>query len=404
MKRWSLRGVCGAAQRGFSLVEFGVALVALALLLGGAVHYWRTAVQARQKMAEADVLVQARQALTAFAHGNHRLPCPDTDDDGREDCFLAGGGVTRVGRLPWVSLQLQVDAARRLGYGVERQPHIHSWQDRDLAVVNDRMRPLVSLGPTPTATDTLLGNRNLLDFCDALHRGVDVAVTITNLATFDRDPATPVWRSAAYVLVSPGAGDADGDGSPLDELNGGATHDSPKFEAGHRAQGASYDDRVLAVRPETLFADLQCAPALSATSHAHPNAALAAAITRRGLSDLRYQLQVKAVLAGAGVANAIAGQLMAAAGLANAIASLANAGTFTVITVGSTGGLIAAATAAVVANTAATVTATATLAASIAITVEAALREARGAELATTADTLATSVEAEMRRTDYEGL
>lgn len=392
--------VLGSRQAGFSLVELGVALVALGIVLVAALAYWKTATQARHADEQAGVLAQSQQAMVAFAHVHFRLPCPDTDQDGLENCT---GGVARVGQLPWRTLQLHSSAARQLRYGVDRQPHADAWQNRDLAVAMDRMRPLVSVGSTPSAMETLLGNSNLLDFCAALHLGIDASLPSTRLVVNDLDAVPSVSRAMAYVLVAPGLGDADGDGHPLDGLNRSASDASPVFESGHRSRSEQYDDTVLAVRPDVLFADLQCAQALSAISHSHANAALAAALTRRGLDDFRYQLKVKAVLAGAGVASATASQLMAIAGLANSIAALANATAFTTITLGTTGALIGWAIASVAANTLAVAMAVVPLATSIAVAVEAGTRVTRGDELFTEAEVLSTAVDLHMRAADQGG-
>jgi type II secretory pathway pseudopilin PulG len=54
------------------------------------------------------VLAVAQKALIAYAAGNRvapgRLPCPDTDNDGVEDCPPGPGAPNQLGRLPWKTL------------------------------------------------------------------------------------------------------------------------------------------------------------------------------------------------------------------------------------------------------------------------------------------------------------
>lgn len=89
-------------QRGFSLLELAVALVVLGGLAGVAFAA-AGAVAQRHRIAEAQqALERGEQALVAFAHSRHRLPCPDSDGSGREDCRSG----TASGRLPYRALGL----------------------------------------------------------------------------------------------------------------------------------------------------------------------------------------------------------------------------------------------------------------------------------------------------------
>lgn len=111
---------------GFSLIEMALVLVMVALLLGGVMVPFGI-----QKDLEAIHEAQAsltliEQALSGFAVTQGRLPCPDTDGDGQENCDLtpvdadntpASGQCTRsVGRclsnaceggLPFTTLGLR---------------------------------------------------------------------------------------------------------------------------------------------------------------------------------------------------------------------------------------------------------------------------------------------------------
>lgn len=90
------------AQRGFSLLE-----MAMVLLVMGAVGLvaWRLVpvlVQAADSEGTERQLQQVEQALLGFALANGRLPCPDSDGDGAENC----GG--QAGQLPLRTLGLSL--------------------------------------------------------------------------------------------------------------------------------------------------------------------------------------------------------------------------------------------------------------------------------------------------------
>lgn len=114
--------------RGFSLVELAVALVVVALVLGGLLTL-TAAHGAAQRVRDTErMLAQAREALLGFAAANGRLPCP------AQPTLAAGApgaGVERpptatgctggpVGVLPWATLGLpELDAwGRRFTYRV----------------------------------------------------------------------------------------------------------------------------------------------------------------------------------------------------------------------------------------------------------------------------------------------
>ncbi len=104
-------------QRGFTLVEMSIALVIIALLIGGMLTPLATQKEQQRRSENQQLLEQARDALYGFAVVNGYLPCPDTDGDGLEntgpnpgDCGRQTAGADRFypngrpGRLPWVTL------------------------------------------------------------------------------------------------------------------------------------------------------------------------------------------------------------------------------------------------------------------------------------------------------------
>lgn len=87
-------------QRGFSLLELAVALVVLGGLAGIALTAAAWASQRHRIVEARHALERAEQALIAYAESHSRLPCPDADGSGLEDCGSGAGS----GRLPYATL------------------------------------------------------------------------------------------------------------------------------------------------------------------------------------------------------------------------------------------------------------------------------------------------------------
>lgn len=403
------RYVCRArywytTQRGFSLVEMGVALVVLGLLVTTAFTFWRLNAQQTVVRAERHAAHDAQTALLAFAQAHARLPCPDTNGNGLEGGASGCVATDVVGTFPWRTVGVFAPAVRDMRYGVYRAPDAAAAHaDVDLAVAKDRYRPLVVTGSPPAGNDVLLGNSNLLDFCFALQTGGrDMAVHADRLRVAS-DAAGANVRHMAFVLVAPGLLDADGNGRKLDGLNAAATAANPLFDHGARPLSESYDDQVLAEGFDTLFAELGCGKALGATGHAHFNAAAASRFMEQAFIDYKRQLKLLSDAAGASVASATAGTLMASSGLAKAIAASLNVTSVILVSQGSLSAIAAAAVAAIIANTAATVTSVASLATAIAFKVEADGRETAFAPMVGEMATIAASVDGNARAADAAG-
>ena len=159
----------------------------------------------------------------------------------------------------------------------------------------------------------------------------------------------------------------------------------------------------MAVSFDALFAQMQCGQALSAVSHSHVNAATAAAFMQQALINYQRQLEITALLAGAGVASATAGVLGAAAGLSNAVAGSASAVAFTILTYGTAAAVMAPAIASVIAATAAVAASVGTLAASVLVKQEADKRVVEVQPLVTDSAAQATAIDADARTADNLG-
>lgn len=363
-------------MKGFTLVELSLVLLALGLILPGAVIFWQLSERHRVASVQMDAQQQSRDALLGFLHAKYRLPCPAETTEGVESC-TAGAGLRQVGYVPWRTLDLPRPEAGRLLYGVYRDPSaaalVSAPQDRDLAVARDRMNSLRVRTPEPkpqnhteapnphappipqvlSSLNSVLGTTqsgddaaplnincnaaneppcpvgvtnavNLIDVCLALNTASDALVAPAGrLAT----QTGAIRRTAAFVIAAPGMLDADGDGQAFDGANTTASNANPTFTAPGQAVTNLNDDIVMAASHTELFSELQCGAALSAISHAHFNAATGAFVMERAMYDYRDQLYIAIVLAradvaaaAAGIASAVAGSLDAAKEMVSAVA------------------------------------------------------------------------------------
>jgi prepilin-type N-terminal cleavage/methylation domain-containing protein len=113
-------------QRGFTLLEITVVLFIVGLMIAGLFGPLETQLEARDRRQTQDSLQQIVDALYGYALTNRRLPCPDTDGDGRANPVFDGADLGTavcdqlVGRLPWSELAVaQNDAwGNRFTYAV----------------------------------------------------------------------------------------------------------------------------------------------------------------------------------------------------------------------------------------------------------------------------------------------
>ncbi|MDD5333141.1 MAG: hypothetical protein PHS32_05285 [Rhodoferax sp.] len=185
------------------------------------------------------LLSDADRFLVGFAAAHHRLPCPDTDRDGWEDC----AANAQKGWLPYRTIGLE-GAGTQAGAGELR--YLVQRQAVDLAVAGDAWQPIKFKDNTDlysarrtftSATGELIHNIGSPDLCHQLTQGAKVALQAGH-AQVNASPSRPV----AYALAHPGSRDADGSGSLHDGANAAADN---AFDAPERpALFASYDDRV----------------------------------------------------------------------------------------------------------------------------------------------------------------
>jgi prepilin-type N-terminal cleavage/methylation domain-containing protein len=101
-----------SAAPGFTLVEMSIAVMVIALILGGMLVPLVTQVDQRQVSETEKMLQEIREALIGYAVAKGNLPCPDTGTNGSENVTVATGLCTTVaggiaaGRLPYLDLGL----------------------------------------------------------------------------------------------------------------------------------------------------------------------------------------------------------------------------------------------------------------------------------------------------------
>ena len=191
----SRKHFCVRRQAGFSLVEMGVALVALGLLVLAFVAYWRLSAQEKVVLVERDLLQITERSVVGFVHSHFRLPCPASTADGNEDC-TAG---RQIGQLPWRTLGIADGRAGQLRYGVYRAANTaQPWLDMDLTVPKDRLRPSFTIGLPPVLPTAPLAlnpaNANLLDFCYATTLASTAAADASALGVSTPIPLRPAVR------------------------------------------------------------------------------------------------------------------------------------------------------------------------------------------------------------------
>ena len=102
--------LCHKKTDGFTLVEMAIAMLVIALILGGMLVPLATQVDQRQVSETEKTLGEIREALIGYAISKGNLPCPDTGTNGTENisgtqCSSIPGGIS-CGRLPYLDLGL----------------------------------------------------------------------------------------------------------------------------------------------------------------------------------------------------------------------------------------------------------------------------------------------------------
>lgn len=249
--RSSRRSSCRSKRRGIGMLEVMILIAVMSSLLIAGFMQWRVKSYETTSRNEQIKLTQADAAVLAFATVAFRLPCPDVDRDGIEDC----GAIAQKGWLPTTTLRLAgADPgihAGQLRYLVQRgSPAI------DLASGADDWRPLAydsnAVSNLPSNYAGAPAIQTLSDMCSRLVAGSTTAFTAGFASV-----ASPVPRLVAYALAHPGTEDDDGDGDLFDGQN--TLANASQLEPSDRRSALGlYDDVVFERSIPSVRAALGC--------------------------------------------------------------------------------------------------------------------------------------------------
>jgi len=306
------------ASGGFSLIEVMIIISVVAGLATAGLTLAPQFFKKTRNKNQVHLLHQADRQLRGFAVANGRLPCPDINGDGFEQC--TGGAA--VGRLPYKTLGL---GSADLGhgripprYGVYR----NAAASADLAVLKDRFNPTDADGNTTTLNQT-----NSLDLCTALDNAAGSAASTGLLFTRD---AGGTSRNVAYAVAVAGTADADGVHGLFDGLNGQA---GVGFAATNIAPDAAYDDRVLARSFSSLGEGLNCNTVRNSLNMLANAVAIQDEVTAQA-ADTASGTILGASLAGAGLVLAGVDVALAGVSVASAGVALGTAATGLAVAIG----------------------------------------------------------------------
>ena len=297
-------------QGGFTMLELSFILSAMAGLIL-ALTYLTTDLFGKRQGIDGDrLLLLADAQVKEFAARNGRLPCPDTDSDGGENCTAS---ASSKGVLPYrtlgLSTQTYVVGETPLRYGVYRKASTDLASDADLAVRQLRFTPQNSDGKG--YPETSAAQANSADFCHALANA--------RSADFSADRAHVEYpgggrQNVAYAIAFPGSGNRDGGATAYDLLNGVG---GAGFQARNTPPSDQYDDKTIHRSFDELYRGLNCEVVLRSLDFVADAVAFEEEVFALA-DDNRDAAHVGTILAGVGTG-------VAAWGLAQSIAEVAGA-------------------------------------------------------------------------------
>ena len=229
-------------MRGFTLLELAIYLVVSGLMTIAIATSYQGLKEAGNRDKTKILLKKAEVAIIDFALGNSRLPCPDTNADGQEDC--ASG---TIGSVPFQTISLDAKVIDANGQPITYSLYRNGGASADLGI-------LVELKNAINGLNIL----DSLDFCEALSNAQTAAINknFTSVSTNIQGvgcQGTSDFANVAFLLASGGNKDADHQ-SPLSHFDQeNSSNPSVCFASSKKAISASYDDLISVISFSKLF-------------------------------------------------------------------------------------------------------------------------------------------------------
>lgn len=147
-------------QTGFTLVEIALVMVIVSAVLAGGIAGFQSFRDSARYSETDSYLTEARTALLGFVLMNGYMPCPDEDEDGRQDTENHSSGKTCTavtGALPWQDLGLEprspwdVDAFYAVNQEADSEACDTSAKDEPVCFFEDEEAPLSDLTTPPVS-------------------------------------------------------------------------------------------------------------------------------------------------------------------------------------------------------------------------------------------------------------
>lgn len=156
------------SMTGFALWDVLLLVTLIASIFLAIFLIQQSRVQLRTVQERNASLLWADNKVAGFAAANLRLPCPDNNNDGNEDC-----GATS-GTLPFLTLGLRADAAVRGALQIKYSVLAAAATDLDLRVLDSQFEPFKWDSTNSNFGDNYAyGAVNGLDFCLKLEKTLD---------------------------------------------------------------------------------------------------------------------------------------------------------------------------------------------------------------------------------------
>lgn len=185
-------------KMGFSILEISIVLGVLGLLSITLINFYSDSGKEVKKLITETETNNAKYALRKFSMMNYRLPCPDTNSDGFEDC----NGLDQQGWLPYKTLSMTTDIMdgdikNRIQYGVYRTKNekdgidITKIENKEITISNkkeftEKLRKLSALKVNSKQHPYVAG-KNLNDISDCEINGTpNPAYIIAKYITRDK--------------------------------------------------------------------------------------------------------------------------------------------------------------------------------------------------------------------------